>query len=106
MTQGILDLRCGSMHLANGKGDADAPIEDLHLLYGNGLLKTAQFFSAGQMGSGLYPSVFKSSNESGSLSGRDLPKMIFKVKDAYIPKPCMQCVDRPWKEAARGRGGI
>jgi hypothetical protein len=90
MTQGILDLRCVSMYLADGKGDADAPIE------------TAQFFSAGQMGSGLHPSVFKSSNESGSLSGRDLPKMIFKVKGAYIPKPCMQCLDRPWEEAARG----
>ena len=103
MTQGILDLRCGSMYLANGKGDADAPID---LLYGNGLLKTAEFFSAGQMASRLYPSVFKSPNESGSLSGRDLPKMIFKAKGAYIPEPCMQCVDRPWKEAARRRGGI
>ncbi len=48
MTQGILDLRCGSMYLANGKGDADAPID---LLYGNGSLKT-EFFSAGQMGPG------------------------------------------------------
>ena len=92
MTQGILDLRCVSMYLANGKGDADVPIEDLHLLFGDGRLKTAQFFSAGKMGSGLHPSVFKSSNESGSLSGRDLPKMISKVKVAYIPKPCMQCV--------------
>jgi len=90
MIQGIVDLRGVSMYLA---------IED-------SLLKTAQFFSIQQMGSGLHPSVFQSSNESGSLTGRDLPKMIPKVKVPYIPKPCIQCVNSSCREAARGGSGV